>query len=58
MVDNTIRPINASSKYTNRNGTYDKVNYVAQLFLNGVKLADASVDAVILYNGYFNKNME
>lgn len=55
LIDNTIRPVNSSSTYTNQSGTYDKVNYTAQLFLNDEILTNASIDAVILYNGYFNK---
>ena len=55
LIDNTIRPVNSSATYTGRTGTYDKVNYTAQLFLKDEKLANSSIDAVILYNGYFNK---
>lgn len=55
LIDNTIRPINDSSVYTGRSGTYDKVNYTVQLFLKDESLNNASIDAVLLYNGYFNK---
>jgi len=55
LIDNTIRPINSSATYTGRDGTYDKVNYTVQLLLKDEKLANSSIDAVILYNGYFNK---
>ena len=55
LIDGTIRDINASSTYTGRDGTYDKVNYTAQLFLKDESLANKSIEATILYNGYFNK---
>ena len=55
LIDNTIRPINSSATYAGTSGTYDKVNYTVQLFLKDEKLANSSIDAVILYNGYFNK---
>lgn len=55
LMDNTPRAINASSTYTGRDGTYNSVNYTAQLFLKEESLTNASIDAVILYNGYFNK---
>ena len=55
LIDGTIRDINASSTYNGTGGTYDKVNYTAQLFLKDESLANKSIDAFILYNGYFNK---
>jgi hypothetical protein len=55
LIDPTPRPINSSSVYTNRSGTYNKVNYTVQLFLKDELINKTSIDAVILYNGYFNK---
>ena len=53
LIDNTIRPINSSATYAGTSGTYDKVNYTVQLFLKDEKLANSSIDAVILYNEQF-----
>ncbi len=55
LIDNTIRPVTPSTTYTGRTGTYDKVNYTAQLLLKDEILNNKSIDAVLLYNGYFNK---
>ena len=57
LIDNTIRPVDESTFYTGRTGNYNTVNYTAELLLNDESLNNKSIDAYILYNGYFNKDL-
>uniref|UniRef100_UPI003865C7DA DUF3344 domain-containing protein n=1 Tax=Methanobrevibacter sp. TaxID=66852 RepID=UPI003865C7DA len=55
LNDNTIRPVNYTTISTGASGSYNKVNYTAQLLLKDELVSESSIDAVILYNGYLSK---
>ena len=56
LVDSTIRPIDETTVYvTGKNLT--KVDYTIDILLNNEKVSNASLSAVVLYNGYFAKDL-
>ena len=55
LIDETIRPADNTTVSTGASGSYNKVNYTAQLFLKDELLNESSINAAILYNGYLPK---
>ena len=58
LIDNTIRPINANTVSNNSNvGPYDRVNYTVEISLKDEVVANATLNAAVLYNGYLQKDL-
>ena len=55
LIDNTIRPADNTTVSTGTAGSYNKVNYTAQLLLKDELVNESSINTVILYNGYLSK---
>ena len=56
LIDNTIRPLNASTVSTGTSDSYNKVNYTVQLIFDGTVVNEATINPSIVYNGYLSKD--
>ena len=56
VIDPTIRELNQATFFV-AGGNFTKVNYTAKLLLKDKNLNESSIEATVLYNGYFAKDL-
>ena len=57
LIDNTVRPVDASTVSTGATGSYSTVNYTVELLLKDEVVDNATIKTSVLYNGYLPKDL-